>query len=269
MIPSSTHEAVELTVIGGPIRSVTIVVDPFLAGRIALDLRADDPSEVKAVVTRRKGIRLVVDVPTPNAQDKPRRGFLDRLLGRSRVIEGDLVANRSQSGNGKPPTLDISLRVPDGCAVRLDLSGGVEASVGDGIGNLALNLSGGVNATVGKVLAAKVEASGGVTATIAGTRGDLAVDLSGASKIVVVFAEGGNLSLNSSGSGVLKVLGGEIGNVKAVLSGAGVVVVKAKVAGHLDFDGTGAFEADFLRVLGRTKTRKTGSGTVRVSGRKQ
>jgi hypothetical protein len=234
----TTQPGTSLAIASPCARTVTIMPDAALSGRVVLDATADHAEEIAQ-------LRFDTD-----GQAARLRGPRERCW----TPEGD---DHFQS------TLHLALRVPEAMPVTIDESGGADYRLGAIGGPLTLNVSGGIKLLAAHVRTMTMDISGGADLTIARLEGSLHANLSGGSKIQIDQADLSDMTMDMSGGGAFKLGGGQIGRFNLQLSGAGAVSIGATV-GDATIALSGVGDVTIAKVTGRLTKDVEGVGNVTI-----
>jgi hypothetical protein len=255
------HEGSDLAIEDVALRSLTVSVEPRLSGQIAVLARFGDPEEYARLAFRtRRGTLLV----RPRTEDGGGPGWLGRLLGRRKPPD-EAEARRALAGLALDalPTLDLEIRVPSYCGLRLHLPGSPVVRAGDLCGDLDLDVLAASDVRIGTMAAARVVASGSARVDIAGTEGALGLTLSRNARVDVGTAASGDAAIALSGHARCTVAAGEVADLTLDVRG-GTVAFGGLVTGNLGLDASGSVRVEVARVLGEVEARWSGGAEVSV-----
>jgi hypothetical protein len=219
-------------------RTVTIMPDQSLSGRVLLDASAEHPEEIAQLVFEADGQSVKLRVPR------------DRCWAPA----GD---------DHLPSTLHLAFRVPAAMPLTIDETGGADYTLGAIGGPLTLDVSGGITLHAASVRTMTLDISGGADLTIGQLDGQLKAQLSGGSKIQISQAELSNMTLAMSGGGTFRLGGGQIGRFSLELSGAGAVSIGATV-GDATIALSGVGDVRIAKVTGQLTKDIDGVGNVTI-----
>lgn len=233
-------------------KTMSVVADPSLSGRVVLDATAQRPEELAQM-----------DFDGGTAVTLKLRGWFHMAGGSLFSLHGDCW--RPEGDGAFLPTLQVKLSVPPGFALAVDASGDGAYHLASG-GTLDLDSSGSARIDAGALTRLTLSMSGSGDLKVAQVTGPVHADMSGSGDVAVAKAASDKVAIDQSGSAVFRIGGGAVGALAVESSGSGQVIVHGTV-GEASVNASGSGDVTIEHLTGRLAQDTSGSGSVRVEQR--